>query len=1081
MSIDHLPRLEIHLLGAPQVRCGGLDGARHMPVKAQALLYYLAATGQTHTRAALAHILWSEHGDAEARSNLRKGIQELREHFGAYLAIDYHSVGFVSSQIYWVDAAEFGAGASEPCAADPDRFEAALALYRADFLDGFHVRDAPEYEDWLLGERARLRELAVQGLLGLAEYRAAEGDLAQAIATMRRLLELEPWREDAHRQLMIWLAQSGQRNTALLQYEVCRRVLADELGVEPEKATRELHCQLLRPEPAAPPARRQLTDVEYVLVGRQVEREALERAWATTIQSGAQMVLIAGEAGIGKTRLAEELLVHVQRQGHATARARAYALEGRLAYAPLAEWLRSAPLQGRLAKLDRVWLREVSRVVPELLSQFPDLPAPEPLTERWQQKRLLEALRHAFKCEPGPQLLLLDDLQWCDAETLACIQYLCETAPDSRLERLLIVGTVRSDEVLEDHPLHQMRRALVQAGKLSVLDLAPLSAEDTTVLGSQVNKRALADQTAAYLYQTTAGNPLFIVETMRAKQQVLADPDAKLPPKIHAVIDARLAQLSPAAYALAQVAAVIGRAFTLPLLVAASGEDEEVAVHGLDELWRRRIIQAQGEARYDFTHDRIRDVAYAAGSPVKRAHYHRRVAQALERLHAGDLNPVAGELGMHYQHAGAWAEALACFRLAAGVARRLYAHGEEVDYLQKAIASVQLLPGDSTTAAEEIELWLDLGSAQSRVHDWGNELVAAAWQKADALAAERGLLRYRSRAMEMLAPVLGTRGQWHQARALDELALSFVHKIGDKELIDRKTAKLGVTIFHFGDFTQALALLERQLAVAGSPEALARAWLDDRISSTMYINMAQSIWLLGFPDQALAYGSALLSVCHRQANFSMRCAGLGLVGMFYSFLRDASTVQVVGEGLAAFCSDNDYPWYAMTGHLLRGWAIAQQGNAKEGLPLVRMGVDEERRRNIRDFEPHYRSLLAETLALAGSWEEALDEVTDVLVYAEECGNCFWNAHLFKLKGDFMQALSYSTQEVEACYQQAINMARRQGAKTLELRATTNLARLWQGQERLVEARQALAEVYSCFTEGFGTADLLDAKALLEKL
>ena len=153
---------------------------------------------------------------------------------------------------------------------------------------------------------------------------------------------------------------------------------------------------------------------------------------------------------------------------------------------------------------------------------------------------------------------------------------------------------------------------------------------------------------------------------------------------------------------LAQVAATIGRAFTLPLLMEAGRQDEETVVYGLDELWRRRIVPEQGSARYDFTHDRIRDVAYADRSPVKRAHFHRRVAQALEKLHAADLDPLAGELGMHYEGAGAWKEAFTYFRQAAAVAQQLYAHSEEVEYLQKAIATAQILPPIAATTAVEM-------------------------------------------------------------------------------------------------------------------------------------------------------------------------------------------------------------------------------------------------------------------------------------------------------------------------------------------------------------------------------------------
>jgi predicted ATPase len=204
-------------------------------------------------------------------------------------------------------------------------------------------------------------------------------------------------------------------------------------------------------------------------------------------------------------------------------------------------------------------------------------------------------------------------------------------------------------------------------------------------------------------------------------------------------------------------------------------------------------------------------------------------------------------------------------------------------------------------------------------------------------------------------------------------------------------------------------------------------------------------------------------------------------GILYSFLRDAAAVRQLGEDLVAFCAEIESTTFTMGGQMLRGWAIAQQGDVEQGLPLVRWGVDEEFQRGVRGFEPHSRALLAETLALAGELEEALDEVTAALTFAEECGNCYWNAHLYKLKGDFLHALAFSPQEVEAFYQRAIDTARRQEAKSLELRATTSLARLWQGQGKQGEARQALLEIYGWFTEGFDTIDLLEAKALLDEL
>ncbi len=811
------------------------------------------------------------------------------------------------------------------------------------------------------------------------------------------------------------------------------------------------------------------------------------------VESGAYMVCIGGEAGIGKTRLAEELLIEVQRQGHVTARARAYALEGRLAYAPLAEWLRTPPLQARLAIVDKVWLSELARLLPELLIAHPDLSAPEPLTERWQQKRLFEALRHAFTAETRPLLLLLDDLQWCDAETLAFLQYLVETATQAPL---LVVGTVRSDEVPEDHALHQLRRALLRAERLTAIDLLFLSAEATTALAAEVSEEALDSGAATRLYQATAGNPLFVVETVRAGGSnaqptgeaslhtgVPAGPQSVvgLPPKVYAVIEARLAQLSSTTRLLAQVAATIGRAFTLPLLAEASREHEEAVVAGLDELWQRRIVGEQGGGRYDFTHDRIRDVAYAMCSPVKREHLHRRVAQALEKLHADELDIIAGELGAHYQHAGAWGDAFAWYCRAAEVAKQLYAHNEEIDYLQKAIETIPRLPANSVTAATEIDLWLDLGFACGTVRDWGDISAITAWQKAADLAAQAGNVQYRCRVLAPLTVVCGMRGQWHQARALGELALSLAQQTDDSQLLAHEFAHYGTTLYHFGEFAQALAAFHRHSTFVSTPAELAYTWLGGSVDSRTFLFMTHSIWLLGFPDRALAYGRELVAVMPRQGDFGRRTAGLGFAGMFYSSLRAVSTAQMLGEELMAFCIENDYPWFAMWGRMLLGWALAQQGDVQQGLSLVRMGREDERQRGIRDLEPYNRSLFAETLARAGEWEEALDEVTTALTDAEQTGNCFWNAHLLKLQGDFLQALSFSAADVEACYQRAIITARGQGAKTLELRATTSLARLWQGHSKQVEARQVLGEIYSWFTEGFDTVDLLEAKALLDEL
>jgi predicted ATPase/DNA-binding SARP family transcriptional activator len=317
VDIPH-PTLEIRLLGVPEIRLNGVLYTDLTSAKAQALLYYLAMTGRWHTRTALAGLLWGDQAESAAYDSLRKAIQPLRDAFGAHLAIDRHTVGWQAASPYWVDAVEF---ASTLNAADPENLQHLLALYRDDFLAGFYVRNAPQFEAWMLTERAHLRELMRQGLATLAECYSRGGDLPQAIATARRLLALEPWREEAHRQLMIWLVQNDQRSAALAQYEICRRALAEELDVAPTPETVALYERIrvtpdgrgiARPTGGVTPARplaiplprnHNLPAPTTTLVGRKRECAAVA---ALLLDSDVRLVTLTGPPGVGKTRLALE-------------------------------------------------------------------------------------------------------------------------------------------------------------------------------------------------------------------------------------------------------------------------------------------------------------------------------------------------------------------------------------------------------------------------------------------------------------------------------------------------------------------------------------------------------------------------------------------------------------------------------------------------------------------------------------------------------------------------------------------------------------------------------------------------------
>ncbi|MEJ2737394.1 MAG: AAA family ATPase [Anaerolineae bacterium] len=320
--------LQIRLLGSPEISLHGAPVRGLRSVKAQALLFYLAVSATPHTRAALATLLWGDFPDSAARSNLRKALHYLRSHLEGYLAIERDSVGLSPDADCWVDVAEFDAALQDGTESSLQR---ATELYRGDFLEGFYIRDALDFEGWWLAERARLRERMLDSLYGLADRRARLGDLEGAIALTRRFLDLEPWREEAHRRLMGWLALNGQRSAALAQFEACRQVLEEELAVEPAAETIALYEQIrngelehapgdrlgpplaaprapafldrgrARDKGAEPPA--SLLPTGEPFVGRESELARLEAFLRSALRAETKIAFVRGEAGWGKTSL----------------------------------------------------------------------------------------------------------------------------------------------------------------------------------------------------------------------------------------------------------------------------------------------------------------------------------------------------------------------------------------------------------------------------------------------------------------------------------------------------------------------------------------------------------------------------------------------------------------------------------------------------------------------------------------------------------------------------------------------------------------------------------------------------------
>jgi DNA-binding SARP family transcriptional activator len=760
-----IPILHIHLLGDFLVVSDDTPVTTVSVPRLQSLLAYLVLhRNAPQDRSHLAFLLWPDSTEAQAHTNLRKLLYQLRQalpDIDHFLHANKHSLQWLParSDASWtldvLDVEQALAQAEQAkrvqdTTATRQALEQVMHLYRGDLLPNC-------YDEWILPERDRLHQMFLQAAEQLITLLEQERDYNDAIMAAQQLLRQDPLHETTYRQLMRLYALRGDRAAALRVYHTCVTVLERELGTEPGEAMREVYESLLQSNTSSEMLTGPLASrgTEAPLIGRKAEWRQLQETWRKAAGGQPHIVILSGEAGIGKTRLAEEMEAWVSRQGMTAASARCYAALGRLAYAPVTAWLRADAIQSGLSTLDPVWLTEITRLVPEVLVKRPKLPRPTSMTEGWQRQHFFEALARAVLSARQPLLLLLDDLQWCDDETLEWLHYLLRFEPGTRL---LLIGTVRSEETLPGHPLVAFLGALQRDGLVTEVTLGPLTTTETTSLAQHTMGRHLDPAMLNMLYHETEGNPLFVVEMVRAETlgqrgraqpvaesplPLLTHPASTLPPSVQSVLATRLAQLSPLAREVANVAAVIGREFTFSVLARASGESEDAVVRGLDELWQRRIVREQGAGTaetYDFSHDKLRELAYDSLSPAHQHLLHRRVAEALVEVYADDQDAISGQIAAHYERAGLLGQAIPYYLHAGKVASRVYANAEAITAFQRAIILLEThsagLSRRSKQSEEAASLYEHLGDVFERIGQHGE--ARQAYQQAMAHVPAQG-------------------------------------------------------------------------------------------------------------------------------------------------------------------------------------------------------------------------------------------------------------------------------------------------------------------------------------------------------
>ncbi|MFL5675416.1 MAG: ATP-binding protein [Chloroflexota bacterium] len=923
--------LQIRLLGPLEVIVEG----RPIVVdtrKALAIVALVAAEGRPFARDELAAMFWPDADDESARGALRRTLSSLRSALGdvgfeigrAQVALDEGAAT--------VDLADFERLSDSPRTADR---EAAAALARGPFLAGFALRDSPAFDDWQAQRSVRV-ERSVAGLLDrLATARAAGGDAAGAIEAASRRVELDPLDEVGQRRLIELLALGGDRVGAIRRYRELVAVFDRELGVAPLRETTELYeairedrlerdvtrAQEVRADAAA------TDEIAIPMVGRERELEAIRVAWRASARNG-RLVLLEGEAGIGKTRLAEAFVAGVRADTGVVLSARAYPGEAAIAYAPIAGLLRSGlampDAADRLARLDETARADLHRLVELPAGLRPTSGAASIASDATGARvRLLEAIADGLTvlvAGPVPGVVWIDDLHLADEATREAAAYLGRRLSARPL--LLLLGLRRED---------------VPAGaEAQIDDLSRLPNAATVVLG-RLSRGAVADLVAAIrpagpvegvqaLIDDAEGLPLHLVAALGGG----AVRGAETPRDVHALLRDRLASVGEITTQVLAAAAVIGRSFDLATVRAASGRTEEETVDALEEAMRRGIVRELGDTggtsvAYDFVHGRMRDAAYEATSLARRRLLHRRAADAI-RSEAGwsgrdELSRFA-LIAAHEREAGRPVEAAAAHIAAADRADAVFANREAIEHLEAAAtlgagshavlrarigelharlaeypAAIAALETAAARASADELPGIEIGLG--RVHRRRGDLVAAA-SHLDAALATAGLPdAVRARALVERSVVALRAGTLDIADDAASKAWTMASRVDDAHLAGVADRIAGLVAASRGDLAAASAALERSRATAADdpdPTALIAA------TTALATVLARQ----GAVNEAVALGGDAVEACRRIGDRHLEAAVENhIADLLHEAGRDDASMEHLKRAVALFADIGD--------------------------------------------------------------------------------------------------------------------------------------------------------------------------------
>jgi DNA-binding SARP family transcriptional activator/tetratricopeptide (TPR) repeat protein len=1020
--------LYLSLLGEQAISGDGAGRRAHSSRSAALVAFLVVHAGSPQARQRIAGLFWPESTDAQALTNLRRELHYLRQLLEGEpsLVVTPRDLCWRDTETCRVDLRIFNierAAAVSSAAAGNDaevlaHGTAALAQYQGDLLPG-------QYEDWLLDARSELDRQCADLCDLLAAARARAGDLAGAAAAARRRIQLQPLDEAGYCVLMMLQADLGDRAGAVSTYHHCASVLERELGVQPGPATRQAFQGLMadagsasarRPEVRAAAARSGRAAAR--LVGRSSELRVLQDAWQAASAGRAGLAVVSGGAGAGKTRVVAEVMALARLHGAVVATSQCFGTSGRLALAPVADWLRSPAVQGASAGLDPAWTAEVSRLIPAK-GRGERGAGGRAMADSWQRHRFFEGLARALIAVDRPLLLVLDNVQWCDLETLAFVTFLLGLAPDAPV---LVAGTLRDDLGDADRELTDWMARMRATGLLTELSVGPLEAAETAQLAEAVSGQPLAADDASLLQATTGGFPLFVIEAVRRS----VDLGGTLGPggDLMAMLRSRLEQSTPAAREVACLASAVGADFTLDLLTEASDLDADHVVTAVDELWRRRIMREFGDG-YDFSHDLLREAAYEQVSPPRRWLLHRRVAQALELLHADDADAVCAQLAGQYARGGRPGRAVTYYRRAAEVAAGRFAHAEAIRLHQQALSVVRGLPPGRDRDRQELDVLAGLAAPLNARLGYSSPELQQVLERSVALADAQGRRDVLLTALVSLWTTQFVQGRAAEGYRTASRALA---------LADPASEASGPAHFAVGGSAVSLGQPEEALHHLGLAVRLARGAPSLSTGTRADVHgqafAAHAHWLLGHDDDALSSCHGAIALARAVDHPYNLAVALAYASITHQLRGDQAALRDIVAELTELCQRYHFAYYREWGLILDGWSRPDAS----GIGLARQGIGNLRAAGSFARMPYWLALLADLCARDGQAGAARATLDAALAAGQAHNDRWWLPEVLRAR-----AAHDDERPAIARLRAAAELASEQGSVALLRRCERDLA------------------------------------------